>query len=416
MASKNKRRSNTSSPAELEKALKLCFTQGINRSQPWNQLASCDMVVEKYEEFITELVLLTTRPTKGWLLKGCLLSFPSGDKGVFNSFSERIIEAVRYCFQKRFEMKSGKKTQPAVKRIVKIINQSEDQQPATLGGQLLQHSKKRFLEKKNSEATSPSPSKKKKAAVVFGAEEPASANAVASFYQNLLGSSQPVLEALPSGTIEILSSEDELSIAPVLPTSASSSHLGATGQKSQGLWFDPSLMIFVRKGDTSGQVEPARACKSGKDGFVVAQFGVEWVRTEMTNLEWERLEASKSACKSKAKAMSKAKAKAEDKAKACLKKPASSGTSRSSVRDPNSPAYALEYRQATNAMAIRKKWKDSGKALNRQIGELRHQNKELWSREDLHALAQQVVHKILVDKSPESDAVAWGKEELKKKD
>lgn len=452
MASKGKRRSNCSSPEELQRALKLHFPRGIDRQQPWNNLALDAQVVDAYESFLGEMLTLSTRPTKTWICKACFLCFPSGDKGLFNSFADRMCQVASFCFSKRLESTSGKKLSNPLKRLLKIIAGQEETCPASLGSSLFERSK-RQLAKRKSEASTPSPKKRKPSSPVpsFGiaASSPgiaASSSGIAasssssgiqniqSFYQNLLASTSScqAAEKEQKETIDILSQETISSEEAPLPISSP----GRKEKKGMGFWFDPAVMTFVRNGAEAGDVEPGE-CKAGENGFVLVRFGKEeWQQTELPVLEWKKTQIAKPAGTSKAgakakasgksKAKAKAKAKASAKAKAKSKAVSKPSTDQAKTSGPAhmaaapgsgsaNAAFVKEYRTATNAYAIRKKWKEGHSELKRQIVELRHKD-NVFSKEELMDMAVKAIHKLSVEKKPEADVIAWVKEQLKSRD
>ena len=69
-----KRRSNSASPLDLGKALKFFFPTGLSRQQKWNK-GTCEEIVIEYEDFLMEMILLSVRPTKNWILGACEKNF-----------------------------------------------------------------------------------------------------------------------------------------------------------------------------------------------------------------------------------------------------------------------------------------------------------------------------------------------------
>lgn len=101
--------------------MRLHVPAGMNRKQPWNPLATPQEVVDTCENFLTEVLMLSTGPTKTWFLNACQLTFPGKGHSLFNSFAERFCSACSFCFRQRLNMTTGKRTSNPMKRLMKII-------------------------------------------------------------------------------------------------------------------------------------------------------------------------------------------------------------------------------------------------------------------------------------------------------
>ena len=405
-----KRRSNSARPLDLGKALKLFFPTGLSRQQKWNTGSSEETVIE-YEDFLMEMIMLSVRPTKTWIQAACEQAFQKCDKDICSSFAQRFSAVAGFCYSKKLKMTSGKKTPGALRRIVKAMSKESEKDPQGLGEKLLVHAKKRTLEKKISIASTPSPKRRKKAATPL----PSSARktSVEDLYAGLLQSSDQLLEQKSKQAVYV-SSEEEGHDQAALTLPSSSAAGPALPVQSKGLWFDPMLHTFVRRGDAAGDLEPAE-CKAGDEGFVLARFkGEDWVTTEMPTMQWEKL---LNAEPKKAKAKAKAKAKGKAKAAGVLKRPASilATSEPAAVAEPTNFVFVKEYRTKTNAFAIRKKWRDGTKEFKRQILELRHRDTAKFSKQELATMADQAIEKLSNGEN-EPDVVAWAKEKLQERD
>jgi hypothetical protein len=402
-----KRRSNSASPLDLGKALKFFFPTGLSRQQIWNK-GTCEEIVIQYEDFLMEMILLSVRPTKTWILGACEKTFQKCDKDICGSFAQRFSEVASFCHRKKLRMKTGQKFPPAIRRIVKAMSKESEKDPQGLGEKLLAHAKKRTLEKKISIASTPSPKRRKKAATPLASSAPARETSVEELYAGLLQSSDQLLQQKSEEPVFVSSGEEGHDQAH-LPLPSSSAAGPALPVQGKGLWFDPMLHTFVRRGDAAGDFEVAE-CKAGDQGFVLARFkGEDWITTEMPTMEWEKLLKAEP---KKAKAKGKAKAKAAG----VLKRPASILPSEPAApAEPNSGNFVKEYRTKTNAFAIRKKWKDGTKDFKRQIIELKHRDTWRFSKQELATMADQVMEKLRNGEN-ELDVVAWAKEKLKERD
>ena len=213
---------------------------------------------------------------------------------------------------------------------------SKESEKDGLGEKLLAHAKKRTLEKKISIASTPSPKRRKKAATPLASSAPARETSVEELYAGLLQSSDQLLQQKSEEPVFVSSGEEGHDQAH-LPLPSSSAAGPALPVQGKGLWFDPMLHTFVRRGDAAGDLELAE-CKAGDQGFVLARFeGEDWTTTEMPTMQWEKLLKAEP---KKAKAKGKAKAKAAG----VLKRPASILPS-----EPAAPAEPNSGNSKTNA-------------------------------------------------------------------
>lgn len=118
-------------------------------------------MVHHYENFIVEMLGLSCRPTKTWILKACEASFQKVCKDTCGSFAQRFAEVARFCHKRKLAVKTGTRQHFAMRRVLKILN---EQEPQGLGDKFCAFAKKRILEKRISQATTPSPKRRKKAA------------------------------------------------------------------------------------------------------------------------------------------------------------------------------------------------------------------------------------------------------------
>ena len=284
--SNSKRRSNSASPLDLGKALKLHFPTGLSKQQKW-KTATCEEIVIEYEDFLMEMILLSVRPTKTWILGACEQTFQKCDKDMWASFAQRFSEVASFCHRKKLRMKTGERMPPALRRLVKAISKECDSNPQGLGDKFLAHAKKRTLEKKISIASTPSPRRRKKAATPLASSAPARETSVEDLYAGLLRSSDHLLQQKSKEAVLVSSSGEEGHDQVALPVPSSSAGQALPVQ-GKGLWFDPMLQTFVRRGDAAGDLEPAE-CKAGDQGFVLARFeGEDWITTEMPTLQWQK--------------------------------------------------------------------------------------------------------------------------------
>lgn len=215
-----KRRSDSASPLDLGKALKFFFPTGLSRQQKWNK-GTCEEIVIQYEDFLMEMILLSVRPTKTWILKACEKTFQKSDKDICGSFAQRFCEVASFCHRKKLRMKTGQKFPPAMRRILKAISKESEKDPQGLGEKLLAHAKKRTLEKKISIASTPSPKRRKKAATPLASSAPARETSVEELYAGLLQSSDQLLQQKSEEPV-FVSSGDEGHDQAHLPLPSSS--------------------------------------------------------------------------------------------------------------------------------------------------------------------------------------------------
>ena len=202
-----KRRSNSASPLDLGKALKFFFPTGLSRQQIWNK-GTCEEIVIQYEDFLMEMILLSVRPTKTWILGACEKTLQKCDKDICGSFAQRFSEVASFCHRRKLRMKTGQKFPPAIRRIVKAMSKKSEKDPQGLGEKLLAHAKKRTLEKKISIASTPSPKRRKKAATPLASLAPARETSVEELYAGLLQSSDQLLQQKSEETVFVSSGEE----------------------------------------------------------------------------------------------------------------------------------------------------------------------------------------------------------------
>ena len=77
-----------------------------------------EQIVSDYQDSIIEMVLLTM----GWIQAGALQAFQCNSAEEAKMFAQRLAGASALCFCKRLQVTSGSKVSPAMKRIIRAID------------------------------------------------------------------------------------------------------------------------------------------------------------------------------------------------------------------------------------------------------------------------------------------------------
>ena len=300
------RRSNTSTPEELAKVLKIYLPNGFGHEYV---AATNDGVVQHYEQLICEMLMLTPRPTCSWISKAVTLAYQQVKVEDARLFGQKLAQACQYCFQKKLQMTSGKKLSEAMKRVLKQI--SNPKRPMSYGERLRVGESKRQLKLRlSNESASPAKSPGKLYEAMLGGGQASAASSSASqLYANMLGGGTNL-----SGHAEsqiIISSEEEF-----LPIASSSS--SSKANQAAAHWFDPKLKALVKHGSSPGEIEAA-TMTAGPEGFCTATFkDGQIIQTEVPNM----LLAEKKTSKGKGQGKSKGNAKSKAAAATGMKRPA----------------------------------------------------------------------------------------------
>ena len=280
------RRSNSSSPEELAKVLKLYLPHGIGldylKPNP-EEVAAC------YETVVVEMLMLSARPTQGWITAACLQAYQKIDKAEAKAFGQQLCHCCQHCFNKKLQATTGKKLPNPMRRILAVI--SKGQRPQSQGDLWRRHASRKLKKSKSNESEKGTPVKGMSQVysdmIAPAASNPAqsSASTAHGLYEAMLGNSHAFQNTIASGSQEaewIMSSQEEPeqrnSSNALLPTIEDKTSTKAS-------WFDPSHNAMVRSLSTSaGQVVVA-SMEPGKDGFCVATFpGEKPFVTEMPNV------------------------------------------------------------------------------------------------------------------------------------
>lgn len=134
------RRKDHASPEELTKVLNL-----LQKKPPPGSFYSMttEQQIAEQEELLTEMILLTPRPTSSWVSSACQLVWQRADHESIGKFATAITFCSKFCFQKSLQVTTGAKLSPAVKRIVQLILRSSSRPLST--GDKLRRNLKRVL-------------------------------------------------------------------------------------------------------------------------------------------------------------------------------------------------------------------------------------------------------------------------------
>ena len=87
-----------------------------------------DVLLEQKELLFRELLLRTPRPTRQLLQSAAFQSFQDADSGTVCSFADRVVACTQMLYQKLQSVSSGKKLQPAARRLIQIIKGNKSSQ------------------------------------------------------------------------------------------------------------------------------------------------------------------------------------------------------------------------------------------------------------------------------------------------
>eukprot|EP00438_Fugacium_kawagutii_P026679 Skav219937 [mRNA] locus=scaffold2879:8051:9157:+ [translate_table: standard] len=280
------RRSNSSTPEELAKVLKLCLPQGLDLKYLHQ---SPDTVASNYESLVIEMMILSSRPTAGWITAGVLLAFQKVNSDEAKLFGQRLAAACQFCYQKKRQATTGKKLPAAIQRILKTLPNPYKKQCSP--SKVLRHAAVQKVMKKNSESSLPSSSSGATPGGAGAVYEQmlgvaASGSGAAQIYERMLG--KPLGQ--PSTPCAKQESEDESAIAVSSSgasgdEAAASNALPIAASMPRGCWYDPSRKAMVRSAHNSpGELEVA-SMAAGPNGFCVGKFdnGQEF-ETEVPNM------------------------------------------------------------------------------------------------------------------------------------
>ena len=281
------RRSNSSSPEELAKVLKLYLPHGIGldylKPNP-EEVAAC------YESLVVEMLTLSARPTQCWISAACLLAYQKIDKAEAKTFGQRLCQCCQHCFNKKLQATTGKKLSQPMKRILSVI--SKGQRPQSQGDLLRRHAARQLKRRKSNESEKGTPvkgtSQMYSDMIAPASSNPAqsSASTAHGLYEAMLGNSHAFPNTIASGSQEvelIVSSQEEPE--QKIPNNALLPTCDGSATSTKASWFDPSHNAMARSSSTSpGQVVVA-SMEPGKDGFCVATFpGEKPFVTEVANV------------------------------------------------------------------------------------------------------------------------------------
>ena len=229
--------------------------------------ADPEQIIEKLEPVIQDLVMLKeVRNTSKFLCQCAQMAFPRMLPAECKVFGERLLAACEHVVVKRKSATTGKKTPPAVYRIILAMNASDASSPVVPPLPTYTTPPRQILRKLSSSQTvSSGPSSKSMASKTSAAsckEAIASAAAsVANFYDDMLG-------AVEGGEEENEECDDD-----VVSVSSESCH---TFQ-----YLSTTDMALVRI--SNGQKIVAKM-KPGDSGFCIATFDSETeYQTELPN-------------------------------------------------------------------------------------------------------------------------------------
>ena len=97
--------------------------------------------INEQEELLKEKILTSSRPTASWISSACKLVWQKCDSELLSKFSKCMATCSQFCFSKALQATSGAKLSPAVKRLVKVINQSSSR-PYACGDKLVRKLKR----------------------------------------------------------------------------------------------------------------------------------------------------------------------------------------------------------------------------------------------------------------------------------
>ena len=296
------RRSNSSTPEELSKVLKMYMPNGIGDKY---LQANPEDVAIAYEQIIVEMLMLSARPTQSWITSAVLKTYQTVGSSEAKSFGQQLAQTCQYCFRKKLQVTTGKKVSGAMRRILSVISSAKRPQSP---GDMLRHNAA-LKRKATNENMGPSPLKRKglqRAGELYSnmLTPKKASNSTAQLYASMLGEgvSSPKVSALGSDAIVLSSDDDDQvpnassssKVAPVpLPTTTSTSDKVAH-------WYDPAHKALVRHGKSAGELEIAHMAP-GAGGFCTATFGGgEPLATEIPNVLLKQPEVPKK-CAAKAK-------------------------------------------------------------------------------------------------------------------
>ena len=132
------RRSNDASPEDLRKKLKIHLPRPP--SIGFFSMTT-EQQINEQEELLKEKILTSSRPTASWISSACKLVWQKCDSELLSKFSKCMATCSQFCFSKALQATSGAKLSPAVKRLVKVINQSSSR-PLACGDKLVRKLKR----------------------------------------------------------------------------------------------------------------------------------------------------------------------------------------------------------------------------------------------------------------------------------
>ncbi|CAE7522231.1 unnamed protein product [Symbiodinium natans] len=366
------RRSNEAKPKDLLKIVRGNFN-GVDSN---DVLLSTESFVEKYGEFLEEVLAVTPRPT-ATLLKGAIhLAYPGVSGEEVTALANKVNEIYKTTFSRARNLKTGERLTPSVKKLcVFIRNQLGLPELLTSAD----HASRKSVASRGSDPVSPKP------------KSPAPRSRSRS---KSAPSTLPVQRQLTPHIS--LSSEDRLTEASscVVPTAGPTSSIKAKYQlpsastRPQVIYHaDMSKPALVK---ITGDSQEVGQMSMGQDGFLVAKFSDgEEKQTEIPNLvlvaKLESQAGPKKALKKPAGAKASQKKPAVAKSVTKLVGPEPAGPepagpeaagpepaapepeAEAAVSWPEEATLRKEYRNSNNSYCFRAIWKDGAKEQKKAI-------------------------------------------------
>ena len=421
------RRSNSAKPEDLVKVLRAHLPQGLDKKYLDHEPG---MLVQAYEDIISDVLLRTSRPTKSLLQSAAVKAWQNVKTSEAETWGSQVAKAVSWCYNKRLQVSTGVKLNAAVRRIIQQINkQSFGVRKTEADIAKDPPSRKRALKptlsrtSKQSQASRESLPKNKKRCSSTSVDELRKIYGLPLMSSTAASSSSNAQPDLPGSSLIDLDAET---------VSSESSDVKCKGQEAPaGLeYFDSSSCKMVRW--SSGKKILSAQMTEGPNGFALVEWpGESPVETEIPNLALQGA-GLRPQDKPKPKAKSKAKGKAKGKAAkrpAAAPGPEADAPSDAPAEDaldaaPTRPSY--EYNPAdpvpenalyscmyykNNAIGIRITVKHEGGKLEKQVFSFggTHCGK---TEEELRDMGRVAVAKMKNDRQPPAVVKTWCDEQI----
>ena len=263
---------NTATVSDMAKAMRACLTGlGAAYKDP-----DYEMVVEEYQELLTDLSKLTPRVNKDVVARAARIVFTTASDGECKMFGERIAGAFMFVKQKKRSMTTGKKLTSSVLRVVQTLPSASPPMKPSLGSQLMSHAKQRHKEllkaspQRNSKAAPSNPDEQDGRAFIFAK------------YGLEMPKRSPSMVSIDDEAVSISSAEE----VPKLGNQAAAAQGGSSSSEPLAVvleHFDPSQKAVVRV-LSNGQQICSDSVRPGQHVFLEAVFGSEIVQTEIPAL------------------------------------------------------------------------------------------------------------------------------------